>query len=149
MKSYRNRMLAIATLALAAICTSAGKANAQSKATGRFTLPFEAKWGNAVLPVGDYTFIVSKAISSLDRHYFVTFIGKDKETTLIAAKDLSQIGAGNRLVAVRSGGKYRIRNLRLAFADLILNFQAPKAEQTLVAAAPELIQSVPILVATK
>jgi len=37
----------------------------------------------------------------------------------------------------------------LAFADLILNFQAPKAEQTLVAAAPELIQSVPILVATK
>jgi hypothetical protein len=50
---------------------------------------------------------------------------------------------------VRSGGKYRIRTLRLAFADLILNFQAPKAEQTLVAAAPELIQSVPILVATK
>ncbi len=38
MKSYRNRMLAIATLALAAICASAGTANAQYRATGRFTL---------------------------------------------------------------------------------------------------------------
>src|SRR2546429_2019332 len=65
MKALRNGMLTIAALALAGIFT--GTANAQAKAAGSFTLPFEAKWGNAVLPPGNYTFSVHSANSARDR----------------------------------------------------------------------------------
>jgi hypothetical protein len=35
-------------------CLFGTAANAQSGLQGRFTLPFEARWGQAVLPPGDY-----------------------------------------------------------------------------------------------
>src|SRR5437899_4744414 len=70
MKALRNGMLTIAALALAGIFT--GTANAQAKAAGSFTLPFEAKWGNAVLPPGNYTFSVHSANSASGAVYLVT-----------------------------------------------------------------------------
>ena len=150
MKVLRNGMLAIAALALVGIFAS--PANAQYKAAGSFTLPFEAKWGNAVLPEGDYTFIIQPATSSGDSNYLVTFAPKgSRGETIFARKDLGrpEVGSRNLLVAVRSGWKYRIRSLHLAFANLIVDFPMPKEKQTLIAAAPNLIQSVPILVAAK
>ncbi len=50
-------------LALAAVVVAsfAGTANAQV-VVGKFTLPFEARWGSAVLPAGQYTF-------KMDRFY--------------------------------------------------------------------------------
>src|SRR6266566_1485794 len=98
MKALRNGMLTIAALALAGIFT--GTANAQAKAAGSFTLPFEAKWGNAVLPPGNYTFSVHSANSA-------------------------------------SGAVY------------LVNFAVPKDERTQIAAAPQLVESVPILLAMK
>jgi hypothetical protein len=50
----------MAALVLGAVATS-GKA--QSILHGQFTLPVEARWGNATLPAGDYTFTVSSASS--------------------------------------------------------------------------------------
>ena len=149
MKALRNGMLTIAALALVGM--SAGTANAQAKASGRFTLPFDAKWGNAVLPAGDYTFAVQSANPSGGSAYLVTIAQKGQTgETIVATRDRGpEVGSRNMLVAVRSGGKYRIRTLHLAFANLIVNFPVPVEEQTLLAAAPELIQSVPILVAAK
>lgn len=149
MKALRNGMLTIAALALVGIFAS--PANAQSKATGSFTLPFEAKWGNAVLPEGDYTFTVQSATPWGDSNYLVTFAAKGiRGETILARKDLGpDVSSRNMLVAVRSGGKYRIRTLHLAFANLIVDFPAPKEERTLIASAPELMQTVPILVAAK
>ena len=51
---------------LLATCMFAGPANAQSNVTsitGKFTLPYEARWGQAVLPPGDYqlTFVNNNA----------------------------------------------------------------------------------------
>lgn len=146
MKALRNGMLTIAALALVGIFAS--PANAQSKATGSFTLPFEAKWGNAVLPEGDYTFTVQSATPST---YLVTFAAKGiRGETILARKDRGpDVSSRNMLVAVRSGGKYRIRTLHLAFANLIVDFPVPKEKRTLIASAPELMQTVPILVAAK
>jgi hypothetical protein len=46
----------VAALALGALATSG---NAQYIYQGKFTLPFETHWGNATLPAGDYTFVIS------------------------------------------------------------------------------------------
>src|SRR6266566_5378591 len=86
MKALRNGMLTIAALALAG--SFAGTANAQAKAAGSFTLPFEAKWGNAVLPPGDYTFSVR---STSGAAYLVTFAAKGRSgATIISMKDLGE-----------------------------------------------------------
>src|ERR1700682_2841240 len=45
--------LGAATLALGALATGG---NAQDSFHGKFTLPFETRWGSATLPPGDYTF---------------------------------------------------------------------------------------------
>jgi hypothetical protein len=50
----------VAALALGALATS-GKA--QNSYKGKFTLPFETHWGGATLPAGDYTFVMSSAMS--------------------------------------------------------------------------------------
>jgi hypothetical protein len=48
----------VAALALGALATSG---NAQNAYRGKFTLPFETRWGSATLPAGDYTFVMSSA----------------------------------------------------------------------------------------
>ena len=52
--------LGVAALALGALATSG---NAQNVYKGKFTLPFETHWGSTTLPPGDYTFVMSSAIS--------------------------------------------------------------------------------------
>jgi len=56
MKSIRNNTL-LRTLALGvlACCLGAGVANAQAF-QGKFSLPFEVRWGTAALQPGNYTF---------------------------------------------------------------------------------------------
>lgn len=150
MKALRNRMLlAIAGLAFAGVL--AGRATAQAAASGSFVLPFEAKWGDRVLSPGDYTLRVESAESAGNSVYFVTVAPKGQRGQMIASmRDLgAKAGGRNALIAVRSGGTYRIRTLRMPIAGLTLNFPAPKEEQNLIAGRPELIESVPILVAMK
>ena len=50
------RKVSVAALALGALATGG---NAQDSFRGKFTLPFEAHWGSATLPAGDYTFTLS------------------------------------------------------------------------------------------
>lgn len=50
--------VAAAVLALGALATSG---NARNVYQGKFTLPFETRWGSATLPAGDYTFVMSSA----------------------------------------------------------------------------------------
>jgi hypothetical protein len=52
--------LGVAALALGALATSG---NAQYVYQGKFTLPFETRWGNVTLPAGDYAFVMESASS--------------------------------------------------------------------------------------
>lgn len=153
MKAYRNGLLTIAALAMTGIFAGTADAqsvNAQSKVGGRFTLPFEAKWAHTVLSPGDYTVSVVRLTNARDVNYIVTFAGGDKTTTILAARPTGpQAGEKSMLVAERRGGIYTISALHLASANLLLTFPVPKTEQTLLAGAPELFQSVPVQVATK
>ncbi len=53
------------------------------------------------------------------------------------------------LVAVRTGGRYRIMSLHLPVANLVVSFAVPKEDRTLIAATPQLVESAPVLVAMK
>jgi hypothetical protein len=148
MKTHRNVALTIAALAVIAI--SAGTANAQQIVfKGRFTLPFEATWDNAVLQPGGYSLSVVQ-LSSASLIYRVTLVGASTETTFLARKPTGpDVGKSSMLVAQRGEQMYCIRALHLTEANLMLTFPAPKARQRFVATVPEVIQSVPILMAAK
>ncbi len=63
MNSNRStKMVWLVGVALLVSCFGAGLARAQECA-GKFTLPFEARWGQATLPAGGYSFRLDKAQS--------------------------------------------------------------------------------------
>ena len=56
MKSIRSSMLLkVLVLAIGVLGASVSSAHAQS-ANGKFTLTHDTRWGNVLLPPGDYTF---------------------------------------------------------------------------------------------
>ncbi len=133
-------------LALLAACFNAGLASAQVSA-GKFTLPFETRWGRAVLPAGDYSFTL--ASGSLPA--IVTVRGEGNAAMIMATGGTSQgrISDQSALFVVRSGGKATVRSMYLEHLGLTFYYTAPKAGKQLVAQKPELIQPIPISVAGK
>jgi hypothetical protein len=64
MKTNRIRTLVMAALGLLAAAALVGTATAQSSTTacnGTFTLPNAVRWNGAVLPAGDYSFVLESA----------------------------------------------------------------------------------------
>lgn len=60
MKANRISMLVkVVAAALLAVCLNAAHASAQTD-SGTFTLPFEAHWGLATLPPGNYSFTLDR-----------------------------------------------------------------------------------------
>jgi len=55
-----STLLRFLGLVLLAVCFNAGHAGAQVF-QGKFTLPFEARWGRATLPAGDYSVTLDSA----------------------------------------------------------------------------------------
>jgi len=147
MKTTRSLNL-VKVLALAALAAglSASRANAQGY-SGKFTLPFEARWGEADLPPGDYTFTVDPEKPSL----MALICQGNHNAALVMAQGRieGKVSGSSALIAVLSGGKYRIRALRLADAGLVLEYTLPKAERQIYAQAPQLIRRVPVMMAAK
>jgi hypothetical protein len=145
MSLTRSSKLVVALgLALLAGCLTANPASAQDAFKGSFTLPFEARWGNIVLPPGEYSFTLSHpAVDGI-----VTI---QKETGRYVGRLLNQ-GVFDQqrldrseLILVRRGGNYRIRALRLADLGLTLEYAVPKAERQLTSQAPQLLQRIPVI----
>ena len=135
-------LLAVLT---AGLCTSLASAQDYK---GTFTLPFEARWGAATLSPGSYSFqLDAKAggYTGLIRRgsHAVAMVIDNGQSTY-------KEGAGpSALIAVRSGGKYRITSLRLAEVRLVLNYFPPKGEREILAQGPVLTRHVPILMAAR
>jgi len=132
-------------LALLAMVVSAGLLSAEDFA-GKFTLPFEAKWGQATLPAGDYSFRLNTARSP----YTVTVRGQDK-AAMIMSEGTSTKGASDRseLVVVRRGRTGTIRALHLNEVGLTFFYVTPKGERQLLAQGPVLIQRIAVSVSGK
>ncbi|MGO9273617.1 MAG: hypothetical protein ACLQOO_25830 [Terriglobia bacterium] len=144
MKSNRNsRLVRDLVLVLTSVFIFAGIASAQGLVCkGQFTLPFEARWGRATLPAGDYSF----TLNSAGQPSIITIGQGNRSVAMVMAQSTtdSDTSKASELTVTRSGGHARIRVLHLAELGTDLYYGAPKAEGREMASAPELIQRVPI-----
>jgi len=145
MKTNRTSgMVRNLVLTLASAFIFAGIASAQAPVCkGEFTLPFAAQWGRATLAAGDYTF----TLTSTGQPTIVQIAQGTRNVALVMAQSTSTADASkeSELIVTRSGDHARIRVLHLAELGTDLFYAAPKAESREMASAPELIQSVPLI----
>ncbi len=144
MKTNRTSSTVVRSLVLtvASAFIFAGIASAQV-CQGQFTLPFDAQWGRATLPAGDYTFTINSTGSPV-----IAMIGQsDRNVGLVMAQSTSTSDAtkASELIVTRNGGHARIRVLHLAELGTDLYYAAPKSEGREMASAPQLIQHLPVL----
>lgn len=139
------RRVAMLVLVALATCGLAATASAQSF-TGRFKLPYEAHWGAATLPAGEYTItvdsfrtatLVQSATNSQSFYTRLPIIGE------------SDKGPAAHLIVMSVQGELRIQSLNLPQTGKALVYERlSKAEQERLAKAGE-IQTVPVFVARK
>ena len=121
MKTKFTRIVAIATFGLIAICTSASSASAQNAFQGKFTLPNDARWGDASLPAGDYTF-------SLKTMFNQVFLQGPNGGAFIltSVTDTRNEGDSSKLTIERLGGISFVRSMYLADLGVELTYRVPK-----------------------
>jgi hypothetical protein len=123
MTSLRNRMLVVASFALAAIFASATPAAAQQAFKGSFTLTHEVRWQKATLPAGDYTFeMKSVSVPSL-----ITLNGPNGYQFIPALVANERDSEQSMLVIETHGSISAVTELRLSSIGRTLRYAAPKA----------------------
>jgi hypothetical protein len=122
MTSLRNRMLVIASFALA-IFASATPAAAQQAFKGSFTLTHEVRWQNFTLPAGDYTF----EMKSTSGPSLVTLKGPNGSSFIPALVANEMVIEQNMLVIETHGSISAVTELRLSSIGRSLRYAAPKA----------------------
>ncbi len=134
------KIIGMIFLAMLGAALSAGVLSAQDF-QGSFTLPFETRWGTAVLPAGDYTFKLDTV------KYVVTVYGENRAPMILSSsRNTDSTFGSNKLIVARHGSKGTVRTLRLAELQLAFNYSAPKGEPPMVAQEPELLQPIPVVV---
>ncbi len=142
MKAYRKHMLTIAAVALAAIGAYPSPAAAQAAAEGKFTLPYEVKWQDVVLPAGDYTF----TLASADRPARLIIRGPRGPMFVVAITTNERNTKGKSALTVeRHDGTLFVRDLYVAFLDRTFLFRVPKISKEEEARGP--VTSEEVLVA--
>lgn len=97
--------------------------------SGRFTLPFEAEWGEVVLPEGDYNLHYGTLGQGV---YFVEILGKDQRKPHVIFLVPQQVPASvvqNALVCICRGGRCIIRALELPAIGKSVSFVFPNARK--------------------
>src|ERR1043166_7412048 len=151
----RSKLVPYVVVALLTVCLGADRARAEAALGGQFTLPFETRWGSAVLPAADYTLMLDHkgAIDVVDISR-----GQIKVAMVlcIAHDNRSYNSSHSAITIVRHGNKGRVLSLDLPQLGHIYFFSLPRGEKVfaqnspkskgvLVAQAPELIQRIPVV----
>jgi hypothetical protein len=149
MKKTRNFRHVRFTLLLLAGSLCVGRLTAQAGepvSAGKFTLPFEVRWGQAILPAGDYTYTLNSATFS----GVVTVRGNSKAVMiLVGSVEQRKISDQSHLTVLRTAVGGRVRSLYLGHLGLEFNYPIPKADQQFTAEEPVHIQRVPVYLAAK
>jgi hypothetical protein len=96
---------------LLATCSFARPVNAQSVFQGNFTLPYEVRWGKAVLPPGDYQLLLTNNQTVLVIRDAKTYRHVAFEPINIRASSTS----GNSALLIGARGKQRVvHSVRIA-----------------------------------
>jgi hypothetical protein len=131
---------------LLAITLLAGSANAQSLFKGKFTLQHETRWGQAVLPAGDY-------ILTFDDHLSNMLLVRDAKSLHRVAyvpannRQDSTGGASALLITVR-GSQQVVHSFRIAELGQVFVYDRSLANGREVEEARQ-TRSVPVIVAKK
>jgi hypothetical protein len=157
--NVQKKIATLFAFALAATVLSVGSGFAQMNTTnarGTFTLPFEARWGTASLPAGNYTFEEGNTNTG---QRIIEVRGESKGSprafVLVQTHTPNAYDNSSELVCIRKGSTGIVRSLMLKGLGEILYFAIPKnvqmyahngnaKTQTLLAQGPELIQRVPV-----
>ena len=116
-----------------ALGSSAGLGRAQNAYEGQFTLPFEAHWGHAVLPAGDYTISMRSATAP-----YVLFVrGAGKSVILLAnGFDEKHVSDESKLTVVDTGGTETIASLEAGQLGLTFAYSVPKSKMKPMVGSP-------------
>lgn len=126
MKSIRNLKLAMKVGLMAlALCLTASQGKAQGTYTGNFTLPFEARWGSAVLPPGDYTISMDTDLIHATNYLVVRGAGKSA-MILDSVLEEKEISNHSQLTVVKTAAGYAVQTLDAGEAGLTLSYPVPE-----------------------
>jgi hypothetical protein len=130
---------------LMAICMFSAAANAQPRFVGKFTLPYEVRWGQAVLPAGNY-FIRIESMAAPAR-----IISEGGGRTVFMKPPIladSERG-GTYLIVTAQGNERRVRSLNLPeIGKSVIFTPLSKSERETVAKAGQL-DTVSVITAKK
>jgi hypothetical protein len=146
----RTITLKLLIAALVGTCLFVGAANAQSSRQfqGKFTLPYEVRWGDAVLPPGEYWLRIEQTSSLVPVIVSVTATN-GKRFFLHTPITSTKVEGPSALFVTLIGNQYRVRTLTLAEAGIVLVYHplTPR-EKELIKQARE-TQAVPVIAAKK
>lgn len=136
MKNIRNFVV------LFSIVLGVMAANAQSVLHGKFQLSSEARWGNAVLPAGEYTF----TISSVQSPIIIQSVNGKKSAMAMAQTSVNAASGGSYIFVTGTGANREVRSMNLPQLGVSLVYRSltPRERETLYASAS---QTIPILMA--
>lgn len=143
MKTIRiSTLMKLAMVTLLAVCFNTGRASAQEVA-GTFTLPYEAHWGRATLPPGDYSF----RLNSPDFEGILLSRGTNKVALILDRGRGDEKSSRNELIVDRTAAGCTIRELHLPKLGIVLYYGERKTRGTSAARESEVAQVVPLKVA--
>ena len=123
MDTKAKKSAILTAVALVMLTTAIGAQAQQNSFQGRFTLPFEVRWGNSVLPAGDYSIV----IPLLNLPGTVRSLEKDKSFG-ISIGHVGDLEAKTAyLTVVSRNGGFRVTSMNLPSLNLSLMY-APITE---------------------
>jgi hypothetical protein len=131
-------------LVLFALISVAG-ASAQTGVSGKFTLPYQVRWGGAMLPAGEYSIHFTSIHSPATIH---SMDGKISAYVFTAASGDSEKGPSSLTIVTR-GNERRVAAMNLPNARVSLVYSPlTNAERESLAKGNQ-IQTVPLVTAKK
>jgi hypothetical protein len=132
---------------LLATCLSASSTRAQSAFEGKFTLPYEAHWGQAVLPAGDYLLSIT---TTGNPAMVVIQDAKSGRRVASVAPPIRQDATGESALLIGTRGTQRvIHSLRVAELGVVFVSDPALAHGRAVREEARETQVVPVLQARK
>jgi hypothetical protein len=133
-----RRIRSLALLALLASGSLATRAYA-GQIYGKFTLPFDTRWGVATLPAGDYTFSLSGPGGMLQLHRGI------RTVALLQSQSYNHATSGQSvLVLMEERGLRSVRELRLPGAGLVFYYVPGKLKRGSAQEERQIGQQVPV-----
>lgn len=141
MKSMRS-FSAVKTLFLALFMAGLfpGLAHAQETAAGKFTLSFETRWGNTILPAGDYSLTMPS--TTLWGFVMVRREPQGDPVAFVRADTWEEASSADpsKLILERRGEELIVRALYLRDKGYVFNFTVREAKAKTLHREPKEIQ---------